>query len=274
MKVLDQIGGIAKMKTLNHLIISGLVLASSAVFANAERNFTPNIVGGVEAKKGELPFIVSLQDSQGHFCGGSLIAPDWVLTAGHCAKGGTISKIVIGLHDQNSTAGTETFKPKKIIIHPKFDYNLLTNDFTLVQLDHSSTFKPIAVGKDNVNIPDKTSVMATTAGWGALNESSYSLSDLLQKVDVPLIPQKDCIAAYQDFNDVTDSMICAGYDEGKKDACQGDSGGPLFMTDKKANKQILIGVVSWGEGCARADKYGVYSRVSSAYDWIQQTMKQ
>ncbi|MEZ0391453.1 MAG: serine protease [Pseudobdellovibrionaceae bacterium] len=255
------------MRKLNHMLMTGLLLLSSA-FAHAD--IQPLIVGGIEAKKGEFPFIVSLQDNYGHFCGGSLISDEWVLTAGHCAKGGTIQNVVIGLHDQNNTAGAEVIKAKQVITHPKFNYNILVYDFALVQLERKTSYKPIAFNKEEINIPNNDSQMAIAAGWGALKESSYSLSTLLQKVSVPLVSQSVCNQAYAGFNEVTDSMICAGYAEGKKDACQGDSGGPLVVS--KNNNYVLVGVVSWGEGCARPGKYGVYSKVNSVTDWIEQTI--
>jgi len=258
------------MKRLNHFLMISLLLLSSAI---ARADFDPLIVGGVEANKGEFPFIVSLQDSSGHFCGGSLISADWVLTAGHCARGGTIQKVVIGLHDQNKPGNAEVIAAKQIIVHPKFSYNTLEFDFALVQLEKKSSYKPVAYNKNEISIPNggNKSIVAITAGWGALKESSYSISTLLQKVAVPLVPQKVCNDSYAGFNDVTDSMICAGYKQGEKDACQGDSGGPLVV--KENNDFLLVGVVSWGEGCARPNKYGVYSKVNSVHNWINQTIQ-
>lgn len=258
------------MKRLNHFLMMSLLLLSSA-FAKAD--FDPLIVGGVEAKKGEFPFIVSLQDGYGHFCGGSLIAEDWVLTAGHCAKGATIRKVVIGLHDQKNPGNAEVINAKKVIAHPKYSGSTLEYDFALVQLERKSSYKPVAYNKTEIAIPadGSKSIVAVTAGWGALKESSYSISNLLQKVAVPLVNEKVCAEAYAGFNNVTDTMICAGYKEGEKDACQGDSGGPLVT--KSGDDYLLVGVVSWGEGCARPNKYGVYSKVNSVANWIAENMK-
>lgn len=258
------------MKRLNHFLVIGLLLLSSAI---ARADINPLIVGGEEAKKGEFPFIVSLQDNYGHFCGGSLIAEDWVLTAGHCAKGATIKKVVIGLHDQNNMGNAEVINAKRIVVHPNFNYNTLENDFALVQLEKKTAYKPVAFNTNEIAIPsdENNSIVAITAGWGALNESSYSISTLLQKVAVPLVPEKVCYDAYKGFNEVTSSMICAGFKQGQKDACQGDSGGPLVVESN--GESLLVGVVSWGEGCARPNKYGVYSKVNSAANWIQQTIQ-
>ncbi|MBK9323057.1 MAG: serine protease [Bdellovibrionaceae bacterium] len=226
------------------------------------------IVGGGEASHGEFPFIVSLQTNyMGHFCGGSLIKKNWVLTAAHCVSG-IIDKVVIGLHDQKNMTNVESISVKKIIPHPNYDSDTTDYDFALLELAQDSRYEPIALNTAEIDIPASNSpIMATVAGWGATNESSYTLPNLLQKVDVPLIAQQSCNNDYR--GSITDRMLCAGYDRGGKDSCQGDSGGPL-IADADDNQRYLIGVVSWGEGCARARKPGVYSKVSAAISWINQ----
>jgi len=227
-----------------------------------------NIVGGAEASHGEFPFIVSLQANYtGHFCGGSLIKKNWVLTAGHCVSG-KIDKVVIGLHDQTSTTNAESIGVKRVIRHPNYDSETTDYDFALLELAQDSRYEPIAVNTAEIDIPASSRpIIATVAGWGATNENSYDLPSLLQKVDVPLISMQNCNKNYNGV--ITDRMLCAGYDRGGKDSCQGDSGGPL-IADADNNQRYLIGVVSWGEGCARARKPGVYSKVSAVVSWIDQ----
>ncbi|OGR45052.1 MAG: trypsin [Elusimicrobia bacterium GWA2_61_42] len=224
------------------------------------------IVGGVEATKGEFPFIVSLQSSYGsHFCGGSLIKKNWVLTAAHCVEGGYLKSVIIGLHTQGVTAGTEKFTVLQIVKHPNWDTNTMYNDYALVKLSGDSKFAPIAL--NNKELSGKVDFVTT--GWGTTSEGSQSISKTLMKVGVPMVSQETCAAAYPDS--INDSMICAGYPNGGKDSCQGDSGGPL-VTGNGAN-MTLAGVVSWGEGCARPNKYGVYSKVNAALTWINSTAK-
>ena len=235
--------------------------------------FRPNIVGGVDAVKGEFPFQVSIQSSSGsHFCGGSLIKQNWVLTAAHCVAGwNKANKVVIGLHDRSVLAGAETFTVTRVIAHPQYNRQTLDYDYALLQLSGDSKFAPIALNSQEIDIPEKGAApfMVWTAGWGTTKEGSYGLPRILQKVEVPLVTNKDCNAPASYNGEITDRMICAGYEQGGKDSCQGDSGGPLFKQETSGHF-TLVGVVSWGEGCARADKYGVYSKVNNQIDWIAQ----
>lgn len=105
---------------------------------------------------------------------------------------------------------------------------------------------------------------------GVTKEDSYSTPSRLQKVDVPLVLHDVCNQSYK--NAITDRMLCAGYPQGGRDSCQGDSGGPLVAKDV-TGQNVLIGVVSWGNGCARAGQPGVYAKVNEATTWIEQTAR-
>jgi trypsin len=252
-------------------ILVGLITTISlSVFAGTK--FESKIVGGVAAQKGELPFQVSLQSSSGsHFCGGSLIKPNWVLTASHCVQDPTGMKIVVGLHDQSNKKDTETFTAKKIVAHPQFNDQTLDYDYALIQLSGDSTYRPIDLNKVEIAVPEGADqFMVWTSGWGTTSEGSYTLPKILQKVEIPLVSKATCNAAEVYNGDITDRMICAGLAKGGKDSCQGDSGGPLF-TKQASGDFTLVGVVSWGEGCARPNKYGVYSKVNVMVDWIMAT---
>ena len=248
-------------------------LLSAAVSANAGELST-RIVGGIEAREGEFPFIVSLQAGAkgSHFCGGSLIKNRWVLTAAHCVDTGAPSRLVIGLHKQKQSSRAEIHRAARVIVHPNYNSTTIDYDFALVELSKDSSYTPVEINSDDTVGSDKASANfeVVTAGWGATAESGWKLPDELRKVSVPLVPRASCLQSYPEK--ITERMICAGYPEGGKDSCQGDSGGPLFIRYSNGSFN-LIGVVSWGEGCARKGKYGVYSNIAAVYDWIQDNAK-
>lgn len=257
-----------------HLLLLALLLVSRENAFSADpspvsnRTLSNRIVGGTPAAAGEFPFIVSLQMNGGHFCGGSLIEKSWVLTAAHCIGSGSKGmKIKIGLLKQGDTSGVETFSVTKIVIHPENSSANNDYDFALIHLDRESSFPPTQLNRNNFFIPDEEAdaPVAITAGWGATSQNG-SLSSKLLKVPVPLVSARNCESSYG--GQITNSMVCAGYMSGGKDSCQGDSGGPLVIKID-SGESYLVGVVSWGEGCARPKKYGVYASVNSAVGWIE-----
>ena len=230
----------------------------------------PMIVGGYPVDPAcpncKYDFMVSLQTDGwfgGHFCGGSLVREDWVVTAAHCVQGTSPSsvEVVIGLHNVNGTTGQQTRNVSEIIIHPQYSNNSLNNDYALLRLSSPITdFEPIKLvtSDDHDNEP----VMSTTMGWGATS-SGGSSSNILLEVDVPI---DDSCGNYSN-SDITNNMVCAGDGNGGEDSCQGDSGGPLIMTNDDGEYE-LIGIVSWGYGCAEAQYPGVYSRIYPRLNWF------
>lgn len=234
---------------------------------------SPFIIGGEEARVGEIPFMVSLQDSSGHFCGGSLIDKNWVLTAAHCVKGETTSSIkaiYVGLQHQKNKTNVEVFRAAKIIVHPGYN-SQIDYDYALIQLDGVSRGTPVEMNRAEFRMAPGQTAMVTAAGWGLTNEGDWMGSEVLRKVTMPLVSAAICNQSYP--NKITERMICAGVPEGGKDSCQMDSGGPLFIKQGSGNP-ILVGIVSWGEGCARPNKYGVYAKVAAGHAWIMQQIQQ
>jgi hypothetical protein len=224
------------------------------------REFTSRIVGGTPAGTNEFKFIASLGG-----CGGSLIAPGIILTAAHCA--GNIRSARIGSSKANS--GGVVKKVVTECVHPNYQSSTTTNDYMLLKLDSLvdiNQYPPIQLN-NNKAVP-KTNQILTVIGFGATSEGG-SVSNSLLKVNVPANSHQQCNQQYGG-SIVESVMFCAGEKSGGKDSCQGDSGGPIF--EIRGGTPVQLGVVSFGEGCARPNRSGVYSRVSGAYDWIQTTM--
>ena len=238
---------------------SPFLASGSAVKAET----TTNIVGGNETNPGEYPFIVSMADSIGHFCGASVISPTYVMSAAHCSGGSF--HVVIGAHDQNNLSGTQTINVKRTINHPNYGNN--GYDISVYELEEpidAAFYAPIKLGNQS---HESVGRMATVIGWGATSEGG-SLARKLQDVDVPIISYQQCQDGYDlDNKNINDAVeICAGYSQGGQDSCQGDSGGPLVV--KENGEFFQVGVVSWGTGCAQPDFAGVYARVSALSSWV------
>ncbi|XP_067626013.1 trypsin-1 [Eurosta solidaginis] len=224
------------------------------------------IVGGYKVNITDVPHQISLQTSGGHICGGSIIGSRWILTAAHCTDGKTPEMLKVRIGSSEASTGGQLGRVKEIIQHEKFNYSNVDFDFSLLHLVKEVQF---AENKKAVKLPEiKDEFMdgdiCYVTGWGNTQNATES-RQWLRQAEVPLFNHELCYEKYKQFGGVTERMICAGYLEGGKDACQGDSGGPLITKNG-----VLVGVVSWGYGCARPEYPGVYSRVQYAREWIKQ----
>jgi len=249
------------------------------------------IIGGTEAKRGSIPWIVSIRQGFSqplrHFCGGTLVRvseaneTDIVITAAHCNEDGLapdMVEIVAGSHDLlNPMEGEQSVEYEDWVSHEGFDKTTLDNDIAIIKLatpiKFGKTAQPACLPKPGDHLADET--RGLVAGWGNTKEGSGQAL-LLQQLPVPIIKTETCANYYKKAEppkEIKDKiMICAGYHEGGKDACQGDSGGPLTFKNDKGH-YTLQGVVSFGKGCARAEMPGVYARVSEYIDWINKKIK-
>merc|ERR1712055_817493 len=259
------------------VIAACLAVASARTFSKKALS-TPlargggRIVGGTDACPGEFPHQIMLTRGVGGslMCGGSLVGPTKVVTAGHCCDGMSASKlgVEVGSHhlydqdpDQSAIAVT------KVNLNADYDDWTVYNDICTLELASAADFSSDMIGP--ISLPDvmeeyEAGTQCIVSGWGTTS-SGGSLARILQKVTVPVVSDEDCRSSYGQ-SAIADSMICAGLDQGGKDSCQGDSGGPFMCGNQ------LSGVVSWGYGCAEAGYPGVYTQTSYFVDWLNSHM--
>lgn len=261
------------MKTILLLAASLTLLASCGkdVKQSEVKLINSTIVGGIQVDqtKTNTSYIVSI----GGECAGTIIADRWILTAAHCES--VFELPITGGNIDVRSPNRVRLKMKNYFIHPKHESNDWGDryDYALIELKDPIDFQATKLQALEISSPEFEAAgglaegkSVTVFGWGATREDGHGTS-LLREVTVPIVSHARANASDSYDGKIDESMLVAGFDEGGRDACQGDSGGPLVM--QEGAKTILVGVVSWGDGCARAKMYGVYSNVATAYGWIK-----
>ena len=210
-------------------------------------------------------------------CGGTLLNQFWVVTAAHClpssSANANLVTVKLGKHKLVTESNEEKIVAAAIYIHPQ--YSSASKDIGLIKLSRAATLSdrvsPICLPKSTDLYPPNENCVVS--GWGTMSFGGI-LPTTLRKVVVPLVSNPICNRPQSYNGGVASHMLCAGFGNGGKDACQGDSGGPLFCQTLNGapNQWSLVGIVSWGDGCAKPNKYGVYTRVTQFVDWIGRTM--
>jgi secreted trypsin-like serine protease len=292
-------GGLASAFALSTVLMAGAAAAADAPASAPAASPAPSkpppppaptrhgrIVGGVASPEGARPWQVSLEVNgfeapKAHFCGGSFIADGWVLTAAHCMDPAVLKlgfHVLAGTNDLRT--GGRVYTVDRIVVHQGYDAATHANDIALLHVNASAptvenrTLAPAAVRPIRMAtaLDNRQSAVAETAlvtGFGLTAEQGAA-SPVLMEVRIPVVTNEVCNAPGSYGGRITAGMLCAG--QAGSDSCQGDSGGPLV--EQAADRSYFqVGVVSFGEGCGREGKYGVYTRVSAYGDWIESVMK-
>ncbi|XP_041829391.1 plasminogen activator, urokinase b [Melanotaenia boesemani] len=245
------------------------------------------IVGGTVATVESHPWVAAIfwhsKSKKVYRCGGSLIAPCWVLTAAHCFPDGSHNKprrfsVILGKNalKESDPAVEQTFRVEEISIHEGFDNSEgnFNNDIALLKLKAGSG--KCAEDTDSVKtvcLPPPRQrllpgVACEIAGYGKEKYGLWHMSQTLREAQVNLIADNVCRQKDYYGNMITDNMFCAGRPDWSQDACEGDSGGPLVC--EVGDRFFLFGVISWGDGCAAVQRPGVYARVTNYNKWIEE----
>lgn len=256
-----------------------VILFLLTFYSNSYLFAKENIIGGQNAEQDAYPWMVgiaykgnySLYDAQ--FCGGSLIAPYWVVTAGHCIQGLKVSSINIvfdAYSIMNPEPGFRKVSVDTIILHENYNIpNELDNDIALIKLSEpmmeGQSIQMVTPEKENLIIDG---IESTTLGWGLVNENTQEYGDTLQKVNINVIDNTTCASNPYYAPYINASVMCAGNKNEKKGSCSGDSGGPLFIDDN--GQSLLVGLASWvnGADCGSPGSPGVYTRLAYYYNWL------
>ncbi|XP_054014049.1 uncharacterized protein LOC128895470 isoform X1 [Hylaeus anthracinus] len=249
--------------------------APSQARSNVSRR--SRIVGGGSSSAGSWPWQVALYKEGDYQCGGALISDRWIVSAAHCFYHAQdkywVARIGATRRGSFPSPYEQVLRLDHISLHPEYIDNGFINDIAMLRLEEQVVFsdyvRPICLPETE----PKSGTMCTVTGWGQLFEIGRIFPDTLQEVQLPVISTEECRrkTLFLPLYRITSGMLCAGLQNGGRDACLGDSGGPLVCSGSD-NKYTLHGITSNGYGCARPGRPGVYTKVHHYLPWIEHTI--
>ena len=268
------------MFTKLKIMFLSLFIFAMATAAYADGSIaTPRIINGTQATEGEFPFQVELMRDHGSsysvYCGGTLISSTWVVTAAHCiTEVGNPTHIIYGTNTISPLDDGQTVAVSNVYVHENYAGETqvdgkyyMDNDIALLQLASPVNVAPMDYLSMTGNLGYVVGTLATVSGWGTTESGSGS--NVLMKTNLRVFNHERCADIYNGTtNPISNNMICAGYTNGATDSCTGDSGGPLFVQNTDGT-ETLIGIVSYGVGCAENGYPGVYTNISQYINWLE-----
>ena len=260
------------------------VIQPISVKCGTVRAVQNRIVGGKEASRGQFPWQAQLMlKHDGRYrlaCGGTLISHEIVLTAAHCIRNAEPSdyRVLLGKHKSSDPTDICTelkFQVVKILKHPSYSSKTLHNDIAILWIKSSygqpvhftDYIQPACLPSPDNDMVYEDGLIGTISGWGFLEEKGTEQSETLQYVKVPITNFRQCRNAYAKMIGLDEKLqFCASGQKNRQDACSGDSGGPF--TVNKGGQNFLVGIVSFGLGCARETHPGIYTKLMHYIPWI------
>ncbi|XP_018318375.1 uncharacterized protein [Mycetomoellerius zeteki] len=241
---------------------------------------TARIVGGASSSVGNWPWQIALYKDGNYQCGGALINNRWVISAGHCfyhaENNYWVARIGATRRGSFRSPHEQLLRVDYISLHPDYVHHVFLNDIAVIRLERAVSFsdyiRPVCLPK----APVLTGTVCVVTGWGQLYEIGRVFPDTLQEVQIPVMSTEDCRrkTLFLPLYRITNGMLCAGLENGGKDACLGDSGGPLVCLSPFENRYVLQGITSNGYGCGRRERPGVYTKIYSYMSYIDYVIAQ
>lgn len=276
--------GVALLGCLTLLLASQVVIGAGTAEIHVNpyeralqnwRNKAPlstKIIKGRSATFGDRRWQVAILNASipdplyAHFCSGTLITDQWVITAAHCVARVQATELTVLTGTSSLNLGGRKKRVISLVLHGAYDPHTRENDLALLFLDSPTfnvplQFPSIEVEQQLIDGEEKVKI----GGWGNTYDFGVKSLDLME-TEAPLVAHQLCSAPESHGQSLKATMLCAGYEDGRTDACDGDSGGPA--TVRHYSQELLIGVKSWGD-CGAPKKYGVFTRIAPNAEWIR-----